>query len=276
MIQFIGKMDKHVKDYFSEFSGGSMKGNFHKVIALHQARDVTWETLTEQAPELSRGWFELSRLDFKDRIEFTLEYWLTKIPYNPHLLDFLERFFDSLDDIGVFLTQKMEGEPFEANMVYSLAGDVGFYRGASPANDDDIVSLQKHFLDCILPEDYIAFLEIHNGFWKTTDTTGLLGTKTMWECYNNFQNLLKSLGSLKTREGEMVNPKRLIPFYESFGMPYFQCFWSDWYPENEMGNVYYSGETNTISEVEDEKITTESMAFPTFTDWLMFYLEQCI
>lgn len=78
---------------------------------------------------------------------------------------------------------------------------------------------------------------------------------------------------LLTAEGSEVNPKHLIPFYESFGFPCYQCFWADWYPDQEMGNIYYSGLTHTISANRDETVGTENMSFPTFLDWLMFYLE---
>jgi hypothetical protein len=57
-------------------------------------------------------------------------------------------------------------------------------------------------------------------------------------------------------------------------MPFYQCFWAEWYPEQEMGNVYYSGESKTISDVFGSFSSSETMAFTTFTDWLMFYLER--
>jgi hypothetical protein len=79
---------------------------------------------------------------------------------------------------------------------------------------------------------------------------------------------------IKTSDGIEVDPKTLIPFYESFGMPFFQCFWTEWYPEEEMGNVYYSGVSKKILVAEDERPSEENMAFPTFLDWLMFYLER--
>jgi hypothetical protein len=56
-------------------------------------------------------------------------------------------------------------------------------------------------------------------------------------------------------------------------MPFFQCFWGEWYPEREMGNVYYSGFTRSISDYTQFGVGVETMAFETFTDWLMFYLE---
>jgi hypothetical protein len=70
------------------------------------------------------------------------------------------------------------------------------------------------------------------------------------------------------------HPKSLIPFYESFGQPFFQCFWGDWYPDQEMGNVYYSNATKKILVSNKKDDCLETMAFETFTDWLVFYLEK--
>jgi hypothetical protein len=77
-----------------------------------------------------------------------------------------------------------------------------------------------------------------------------------------------------TSKGAPVNPKSVIPFYESFGIPFYQCFWGEWYPQQEMGNVYFSHTTKTISDVGGTDSSAESMAFQTFVEWLMFYLER--
>lgn len=270
-------MNEHVAEFFSEFSLGNSKGNFHKVIPLHDSIDFDWNTAKKKFPDLPKGWFELCELPKKDRIQFSLEFWLMKFPYHPSLTEFLSHFFALLDDVGVFLTQKTAGKPFIPYMVYSLTEDRCFYRGAPPASDDDILNLQKSFSECILPKDYTSFLQIHNGFWKATDETGIVSSANMERQMETFQQLLLSKPQLTTVKGRPVNPASLIPFYESFGMPYFQCFWTEWFPEKEMGNVYYSSALNTISDEDDENLTsTENMSFPTFSDWLMFYLEQVI
>ncbi len=259
-------MDDHIKEYYRV----SPHGKFQKVIPLHACPDVDWENLREMVPSLPRGWYELCQLSPADRIQFSLDFWLTKLSYHLNIDVALSLFFGALDDVGVFLTQKKGADHFDAEMVYSLRWNRGFYRGAAPASDQDIIDLQKLFPDYILPEDYLDFLQIHNGFCKTTDSTGIISTKEMGQFYQRFQELLLTHGSLIKRENEFIDPKLLIPFYESFGMPYFQCFWAEWHPEREMGNVYYSSETNSISQ---EK-SSEYMAFPTYLDWLIFYLEQ--
>jgi len=267
-------MDKHVKEFFSESSDENKPdGNFHRVIALHTSPEIKWKEISKKAPTLPRGWYELAHLSIKDRIEFLRDFWLAKLPYRAGLDEILNHFFSTLDDIGIYITQTSAGEPYKAQLIYSLKNNTGFYRGSPPASDEDVVNLQSLFLEYVFPKDYIAFLQIHDGFWKTTDTTGLTRSDNMFESYAMFQSLIKNELPMTRSSKEEVNPKSLIPFYESFGMPYYQCFWGEWYPEDEMGNVYYSSESKTISDVKGSDLTCKSMAFPTFTDWLMFYLE---
>ena len=267
-------MDHHIKEFFRQSSDQSSSGHFHKVVALHDAPDIDWKSISKLVPNLPRGWFELAQLKTRDRIEFTRDYWLTKLPYHPNLQDCLMRFFAALDDVAIFATQKKFDDPFEPQMVYSLKDDSGFYRGGNPASEEDILKVQKSFSSYILPVDYLAFLQIHDGFWKTTDCTGLIKSSHLYENYQQFQEMLAEGQPVSTTKGDQVDAKSLIPFYESFGMPYYQCFWAEWYPENEMGNVYYSGNTKTISDVQSNDPMNDTMAFPSFTDWLIFYLER--
>lgn len=267
-------MDRHLKDFFSTGSDEPQRSSFHSVIALHQAPDIDWSSITQMVPDLCKGWYELSRLPSKDRIEFTRDFWQAKLPYREGFSEFLGRFFENLDDVGIYITQKKFDDPYEANMVYSLKDDSGFYRGGSPASEEKLVALQKAFPDFMLPADFLAFLQIHDGFWKTTDATGIVHSAQMRALYDRFQEMVAKVEILKTPEGAEVDPMTLIPFYESFGMPYLQCFWSEWYPEEEMGNVYYSDQTQTIGCEPGQEPCTEDMAFATFLDWLKFYLER--
>jgi hypothetical protein len=269
-------MDKHIKTFFNQSSNDAPNGNYHEVIALHNLPEITWKEITNKAPVLPKGWYELSRLNIKDRIEFSRDFWLSKLPYHPLLNNFLNQFFNRLDDVGIFLVQHKWGDPFEAQMVYSLANDSGFYRGGIPASEQNISDLQKSFSKYILPVDYLSFLQIHDGFWKTTDITGVTHSVYLYENYLNFREFLAKQGPLTTSKGDAVDPKSLIPFYETFGMPYYQCFWTEWYPEQEMGNIYYSSSMDNIYDAKVLGPSAEMMAFPTFTDWLMFYLEAII
>ncbi len=268
-------MDKHVDEFYQCLTDESPHGKFHDVIKLHRRTDLTWGKVVEKVPHMSRGWYELARISTKDRIDFTFDNWCATLPYNPRTESALEHFFASLDDIGIYLIQKNWDDPYKVEMAYSLSNNAGFYRGGLPAGESEIVQLQNFFDKYILPVDYLAFLQIHSGFWKTTDCTGIAPASLLPKKYDLFQELLAKDDLLVTSKGEPVNPKALIPFYESFGMPYFQCFWGEWYPEQEMGNVYYSSQIKAISSVtglKNEDLIA-ALAFPTFGDWLAFYLE---
>lgn len=267
-------MDNHALEYFRQYSGKSEKGHFHQVISLHDSLDGrNWEEVSKLAPTLCRGWFELSHLPVADRIEFTREFWLTKLQYQPDLNEALDKFFSSLDEIGIFLIQQSYDDVFKPRLVYSIKNNGGFFHGHPPAHEEQIIELQKSFPDFLLPADYLNFLQIHNGFSKSYDT-GIITSKDMAMTYQQFQESFQEKDAIITSKNVEINPKTLVPFYESFGMPFFQCFWSEWYPEQEMGNIYYSGETHTISEPTGSEDGLEKMAFKTFTEWLLFYLEK--
>lgn len=267
-------MDYHFKEYFHEFSEDSPTGNFHKVIALHETPGLSWNVISAKVPQLSRAWWELAQLKKEERIELLHEFWETKMEYHQNLGEFLANFFSGLDDIGIYLTQKKFDDPYEVQLVYSLPDGCGYYRGAPPATDEDIAALQNKFSNIILPADYLAFLGVHNGFFKTTDSTGLTKSGELYESYKAFQLNFAPGEVIYTNNGQIVDCKKLIPFYKSFGMPYYQCFWAEWYPENEMGVVYYSSDTRQVSDVSDGGTTVEHLCFSTFTDWLIFYLER--
>ncbi|OJU82625.1 MAG: SMI1/KNR4 family protein [Chlamydia sp. 32-24] len=266
-------MHGFINDYYSEFSEKKQNGKFHKVIALHENKQISWGEIQKIAPNMVRGWFELAHLCDEDRINFLRDYWLVKLPYHPKMGEFLNRFFSSLDGIGVYLTQKSYDDPFQIQLVYSLKSGNTFFSGCAPATEEEINHLSTYFSKWILPQDYLAFLKIHGGFCKTTDSTGILKPSQVINTYKQFQAYLINEEPLIVR-GRAIDPSTLIPFYESFGMPFYQCFWAEWYPELEMGNVYYSGTSKSISFVANSDEFQDSMAFPTFSDWLMFYLEE--
>jgi hypothetical protein len=265
-------MDDHVSDFFCQASDEAPHGNFHRVVALHNAPETSFQEVALNVKDLCKGWHELAYLGTEDRIEFTRDFWLSKLPYEPNAHQSITKFFSQLDDIGIYLVQKKFDDPFESHMVYSLKGDKGFFQGLCSATDLEITQLQKRFPNHTIPKDYLAFLKIHNGFAKSTDT-GVLSTSCIAIATEQFHAILSHGAPLETSIGTVIDPETLVPFYESFGMPVYQCFWSDWYPQQEMGNVYYSGFTHTISDVFGVETSIETLGFPTFLSWLTFYLE---
>lgn len=265
-------MDSHIRNFYCARSDEFPHGNFHDVIVLHEKPELSWSDLQKKAPKLIRGWYELAQLSAKDRLEFTQEFWFSKIPFHLPAIDSLNRFFAQLEDISIFLVQHTFDSPYEPQMVYSCKDGKCFFRGLSPATEESISTLKEAFPQLIFPTDYLAFLQIHDGFSKTTDT-GITNSQMMKASYDQFQGYIAAKNEMIMGDNNPVDPLTLVPFYESFGMPFFQCFWLEWYPEDEMGNVYYSGKSNAISSLASKDPSIENMAFKTFADWLVFYLE---
>lgn len=263
-------MNSLVKQFFSV---GKEKGDVHfqDVYFLSQQTDWDWEQTRLKAPNLPRPWFELSRISSEDRIEFVQSFWLDNLPYSPTSYPELEKFFHRLDDIGIVLHRQSQEESFSAEMIYSLEDNSCFFRGLPPASEDAWDQLLLE-LQLKLPRDFQAFTRIHNGFGKLSEL-GLLRLEGLFEERRAMLNSLLN-GESVLRSGEKrVDPQSLIPFYESFGLASYQCFYSDWYPGFEMGNIYFSGIDYTVSDITDERAWTEHLAFPTFLDWLVYYLE---
>ncbi len=260
-----------MNDLARQFFSGTKDRPFHEVLYLSEEREISWEAVSKKAFDLPRGWYELSRVTPRDRVEFVRDFWLDRIPYHPKAHPLIFEFFEQLDDVAVVLMRRTPDEPMDSELVYSLADNSSFFRGKPPCTDGMIADLNKQ-LELNLPHDYVSFLRIHNGFGKLSEM-GLIEAEEILDAKKRVMNLL--LKSQKNvRSGDLsVDPGALVPFYESLGLSSFQCFFSDWYPGSEMGNVYLSGIDYTLSDVSDKKGWIENLAFPTFSEWLAYYLE---
>lgn len=260
-------MNSLVRQFFS----ATKENQFREVLFLSEDLNVTWEEISKRAYNLPRAWFELSRISAQDRVEFTRDFWLDRMPYHPSAHPAFFEFFDQLDDVGVVLMRRTEDEPMDAELVYSLADNGSFFRGRPPCSEADLISL-KNEIDVNLPYDFLSFAKIHNGFGKLSEM-GLLEIEDIAYTRRRVIDLLLQTEKQVKSGSENVDPSALIPFYESLGLSCFQCFYTDWYPGIEMGNVYLSGIDYTVSDVSDKKAWTEQLAFPTFSEWLAYYLQ---
>jgi len=224
------------------------------------------------APTLPRGWYELAQLPAGDRIDFLREFWQITLPFDPRVNRRVETFFSDLDSIELFLTQRTFESPIEPHLVYALKGDRSFFYGCPPASEEAIEQMATWEEGVELPDDYRAFFRVHDGFGKYTDT-GLIRSRDLRDVYDRFQAFLAVRPPLARSSDEEINPRHLIPFYQSFGLDCYQCFYTDWYPQQLMGNLYYTGIDHTLSSFANRSTWTEEQAFPTFLDWLAFYLE---
>lgn len=260
-------MNSLVRSFFA----GKEEVAFKEVIFLSEETNATWEEISKKAPDLPRGWFELSRVSARDRIDFTRDFWLDRMPYHPSAHPAFFEFFEQLDDVAVVLFRMKEDEPFISELVYSLADDSTFFRGRPPCKEGDIHELRNE-IEVTLPLDYLSFVRIHDGFGKLSEM-GLLEVEELAHGRRRVMDLLIQTDKRVKSGGVDVDPGALIPFYETLGLSSFQCFYTDWYPGSEMGNVYLSGIDYTLSDVSDKKAWVENLAFPSFSEWLAYYLQ---
>ncbi|MGD2169775.1 MAG: SMI1/KNR4 family protein [Chlamydiota bacterium] len=263
-------MNSHAKRFYQQTNEETdFEHFFYEVIYLEEKSSLSFSSLKEMSPNLPKGWFELSKLTCSDRIEFTRDYWLKTLPFHPRAHPFLENFFSNVEDIGIYLTKENPKSAFEPELVYSMQNDSCFFRGFPPASYDLLQETKAHFHNRI-PNDFLSFNLIHNGFKKHSDT-GIIPLEKIRKVTDLLhQSLLESDREVLCNE-KAIDPSSLFPFYECFGLQSFQCFYADWYPTDEMGNVYFSGIDYSIS---DPAKKEKSLAFSTFLDWLIFYLEQ--
>ena len=181
----------------------------------------------------------------------------------------MSEFCSRLDDTAPVISRK--DDELQPEMVYSLADNSTFFRGLPPASEEDLREFRNE-IGLTFPRDYLSFLRLHNGFGKLSEL-GLLRIEDVGIARQRVKGLLLHAEKSVKSEGRAVDPGSFIPFYEAYGLSSFQCFYADWYPGSEMGNVYLSGIDYTISRISDRKSWAENLAFPTFLEWLTYYLE---
>ncbi|WP_194848210.1 hypothetical protein [Candidatus Neptunochlamydia vexilliferae] len=295
-------MQKEIIQYFKE---GEM-------IPLSES-NFTWEEAHEKVPRLTKGWFELSKLEPTIRLEFTRDYWFNALPFDPHVHAFIDRFFGGVSEVGMVAAipkhiqepgicesqrprfSSTEAVPYPRDrgdaegvkdgdagagknrsldefgykgaiyLSYSLKERSEFFLGGPPLVDEEISNMGEQ-IDFPLPEDFLQFFRVHNGFFKGGDT-GIFSSGVLVEERERFRTLETPL----ILGGEAVPGEALFPFYRSFDSAVYQCFYKEWYPDGAAGNVLCSLGEGTISDYRTSQ--QGSLAFRTFLDWLAFYVE---
>ena len=258
-------MNENGLDYFIEGE------NFLEVIFLSESNH-SFETLLDICENIPKAWFELSKLRKEDRIDFSCDFVLKTLPYVPKVYPIIFDFFKRLEDIDVVLTKSKNSEIFRSQIVYSLKDEDVFYKGFPPADFGDIDIINFEFNN-MLPKDYLSFAKIHSGFSKNDDS-GLFKIEELKNVYVEFQKILQSLDERPKADNSFIDPNSLIPFYQCYNKNDFQCFLSDWAPNGSLGNVYYSGADNVVSNYILKKDDSSLMSFNSFLEWLVFYLDR--
>ena len=242
-------------------------GPHQDVIAIHEKEGLLYETLVQRAPDLPKGWFELAHLSPLDRVDFFASFWQSCFDYQPKVEEYITQFFLKVDDIYLFLVRK-EGEIFyQPQLVYSL-GSGGFYRGLAPVSEYNL-EIFKQNCSWPLPDAFLSFLKIHNGFSKEGDH-GILTLETILSEASLLQHQLLVDETKVFFESRAVDPTLLVPFYKSIGYMLYQCFYQNYYVAKEPGNIpilLAKRAQPSIYKLDKEE------CYPTFMDWLNSYLE---
>jgi len=245
------------------------EADFEEVLVLSEGPRREPGEIARLAPGFPRGWFELSRVPSEDRVEFTRAFWLKRLPFHPRAHEAISDFFSSLDDVGVVLAKKKD--VWMPQLIYSFMDNSCFFRGLAPATDAQIEELKSE-VDCPFPVDWLSFTKIHNGFGKLSELN-LLKVEEIGSAKRKVMEMILKAHEAVRSGDVVVDPGSLIPFFEASGLSSFQCFYADWYPGNEMGNVYFSGIDYTVSDPSRREAWGENGAFPTFVEWLASYLD---
>ncbi len=246
-----------------------IKDPFREVIFFDDQSHLTWKEIEALASgNFPRPWFELFKLSHLDRLDFLRSYWEKILPFESKVFSFLDFFFSKIDDVVVVMVKDFQKEPYRIEMAYTMKSNPKlFFRGGPPVSKEELHQLNAHF-DYLLPGDFLAFLQIHNGFAKGEDQ-GILPMHKILKKTVEIREIASQISKKISSEGEF-NPEALIVFYQSYHENFFHCFYTEWFPKSEVGNVFYSLPENRISTVKEG---SKDLAFPTFLEWLTFYME---
>ena len=240
-----------------------------EVIFLSQDKSCLWDEISQKIPDLPKSWFELSRVHPLERIEFVKLLWQDLLPFHLKFSPYLESFFAKLDDIGIVVAKR--GGEYFPEMVYSFSDNSTFFIGNPPATFDDV----RYFISQLgfsLPQDFLSFLILHNGFGRL-GSSGILSMDDVDSERQKVRKMLMGNNFVIDHRGGVVNPQSLIPFYVDSGLNSYQCFYVDWSPMGEIGNVYLSGLNSSISDISKSFDLSDELAFASFSEWFMQFLE---
>ncbi|NGX51567.1 MAG: hypothetical protein K1060chlam2_01437 [Chlamydiae bacterium] len=218
-----------------------------EVVLFHEKQELTWDGAREASPHLTKGWFELSKLEPGVRLEFIRDYWINSLPFSPQFYAFVDRFFSKVQEVGIVAVR---GDVY---MTYALKSALFF--GGPPLVDREIELIKEQF-DFPLPLDYLQFFRVHNGLSRGEES-GLFPSRLLLD---ETEKIHSRKGVLKYGSKE-IDPRELFPFYHDST---YQCFYKSWTIDEEVGNVHCSLHDGRVS---------DSSAFPSFLDWLTHYLE---
>jgi hypothetical protein len=256
--------------YEEKFLKSSFGQNFSSVEIIDSSFSL--DQIYSKCPVFFKGWYELVKLKPYDAIDFVKEFWENTLPYSASFEYFLNYFFSFVDLIVPVLLKQKNSQNYVAELCYFFRDKNLVYRGSLPISDDNKIFQINSSFENVFPEDFLSFLKIHNGFAKFLDFGIMDAYEIPFYQKQIVQNLQSNSNVIKCND-VVVDPSMLIPFYRSANSRDFQCFYKDWYPNLEIGNVNFSISNHTISNYMSS-IGEDSLAFQSFLDWFKFYLEE--
>ncbi len=227
---------------------------------------MSWNDVSQIAPRLPRGWFELMGLAKQDRLDFFLEYWSSILAFENKEFPGICRFFSLLETLEVYLCRTAQG-PFDVKMLYIFQEERCCFQGEPPLMD-----LDERSFPLLRDDHYRRFFSVHNGFSKLEDE-GILSYRSLAKVQQKLRQQLVKLGYIYP-ENDCCS-LGLFPFYGYEEPLTYQCFLLD--PEI-CGN--FSSPSIIIGEQERDCFGIENLEvlqlktgfFPSFLSWLEAYL----
>lgn len=180
-------------------------------IELHEKEGVDFERVQRACPSLPRGWFELAMLSTHDRKEFLAAFWKNCLYYDPQIPPFIDRFFASLEEIGVYLCKEIGSGFFEPLIVY-MTKEGSFYLGYLPLEEEK-VSEVKNLFEGMIDQNFLKFMKIHNGFYAPH-----LGRILS---FSQMQENLQTLKNSYLEKNGVVD--EILPFFEKQDLSTLEC-----------------------------------------------------
>lgn len=244
-----------------------------EVFSIEQLRQtLSWGQIVQKVPRLPRGWYELTGLSCRDRIDLCLEVWCSSLGIKDKEAVGICRFFSTLEDIQVYVYREHKTGAYEIKMVYMVQGSHTHFYGSLP-----LLSLEGGSLPCLGDASYYKFFSIHNGFGRCNDE-GILSYRHLARAQYKLRKHLLHFKYIDPEE--TCSSLGLFPFYGGEHLFTYQCFICD--PELQRGQ----SSPNILLNIMDEKLLKNqglrfielshltATRYSSFLSWLDSYLQK--
>ncbi|WP_063328971.1 hypothetical protein [Chlamydia pecorum] len=207
-----------MKRFENILASGISQGSSLEVFSVEQLhKEISWDSISQMAPRLPRGWFELMGLSKRDRLDFFKEYWSSILSLEDNGFPGICRFFSLLETLEVYIFRVPQG-PFEVKMFYIFEdGRYGFH-GEPP-----LINAEERNFPPLRDTHYQRFFSIHDGFGKWEDE-GILSYRSLVKAQ---QKLRQHCESLHYIADDTFCSLGLFPFYGYEEPLTYQCFLLD-------------------------------------------------